>query len=210
MKQYKSMRDIRNHNPKFFSEEAMDFFQCELETGVLKQNLFITSETPKGSTQRRFTVRRAMRARVDDRYYPFINTVGGFGEHATKKDAMVAARAQRKLLELRGKALVEEMVARVSSEGQAFGITALAEVTRGYTLMVSTLQDVTPAAMECVTYESLEEAARVLGDGEGAMSPEWVGTLIERTVMADEMKNASLIFPQKEEDDGESKTHEGD
>jgi len=197
MIKYQSMAKIKKHNPKFFADDAMDHMGSVVETGCLKGGYFVTSERPhsaKGkAVDKRFTARRATRAEDKGRYYPFIENIGGLGEHKTRAEAITAIKRHRELTTLKGRALVQEMTDRVGINEQPYGISAFAEPTRGVCLIVSTQQGYENPLVESLTFESIEHIAKTLGDGEGAMSPEWVGKLLETVVMADEMMSQALM-----------------
>ena len=75
----------------FFSPGAMRFFQCRVSRELIGGRFFITSEQAGGTVwggARRYTVREATAAGID--------TVGEFGQHATRAQAIAAAKAAAK------------------------------------------------------------------------------------------------------------------
>lgn len=67
----------------WFSPGAMSFFQSKVETSVLAERYFVTSEHREGPGDRRYTVRI-----VDDE--GAVDTVGDFQQHATLAEAKAA------------------------------------------------------------------------------------------------------------------------
>ena len=76
----------------FFSPGAMRFFQCRVSRELIGGRFFITSEqaphTAVWGGARRYTVREATAAGID--------TVGEFQQHATRAQAIAAAKAAAK------------------------------------------------------------------------------------------------------------------
>jgi len=72
----------------FFSPGAMRFFQCRVSRELIGGRFFVTSEQEGGTAwggARRYTVREATTAGID--------TVGEFGQHTTRAQAIAAAKA---------------------------------------------------------------------------------------------------------------------
>tara|TARA_R110000824_G_scaffold388405_3_gene583975 strand:+ start:960 stop:1226 length:267 start_codon:yes stop_codon:yes gene_type:complete len=80
------MADIKRNNKQaglhFFDKDTMNYFDSKIETGLYKDNTFITSERHNDSNEpRRFTIRKALECGKS------IKTIGNFGEFETLKDA---------------------------------------------------------------------------------------------------------------------------
>ena len=191
---YTSMNQIRKHNPGFFSAEAMEHYDSKIATGCLKGGYFVTSEVVAGEDSvRKLTARRAMKARDGNKYYPFIENIGSFGEHESVHEAMGAIFRHRALTELQGRWLIEEMCIRVGVNGEAYGVTAFAEPTRGVCLIVSTVPDAKTPLVESLSFESVEALGQVLSAGDNPMDAPWIGQLIEKVVAADELMARALL-----------------
>ena len=80
---YKSMSEIREKNKSidnyFFSKDTMRFFKSKIETGVLKDKYFITSEI-NPSDVKKYTIREATEEGE-------IKTVGDFHSFTSVKQA---------------------------------------------------------------------------------------------------------------------------
>ena len=191
---YTTMNQIRKHNPGFFSDEAVKHYDSKMATGCLRGGYFVTSEIMAGENgERKFTARRAMKARDDNKYYPFIENIGSFGEHDSAGSAIKAVVRHRELTEMEGRALIEEMCKRVGVFGEAYGVTAFAEPTRGVCLIVSTVPDAETPLVESLSFESVEALGQTLNAGDNPMDAAWIGQLIEKVVMADELMARALL-----------------
>lgn len=94
----------------FFEPETMEFFNSQIESAVIGNALFITSEIPRkrdraviGWNKRRFTIRAALLGGD-------IATAGTFGGYATKRAAEKDALRIASDLSLSGRAEVGEKV----------------------------------------------------------------------------------------------------
>lgn len=80
-----TMDDVKRNNREsgqfFFSPDTMKFFKSRIESGLLKEKYFITSEQAEKWSPRLFTIRKYDPTEHD------IRTVGGFQEFKTRKDA---------------------------------------------------------------------------------------------------------------------------
>jgi len=81
-----TMADVKRNNKtsgqSWFSPEAMRFFRTKIESGLLKQKYFVTSEQFEDDFSRLFTIR------VYDSKTHQIHTVGDFQGYKTKDEAM--------------------------------------------------------------------------------------------------------------------------
>jgi len=81
------MADIKRNNKKagyhFFDKDTMRFFNSRIETGLYKDNTFITSEQFDYNSPREYTIRRALNDGIK------IETIGELGQFATLEDAKI-------------------------------------------------------------------------------------------------------------------------
>ena len=90
MKTYKSIAEIKaaakssRYSQQWFSLDTMQFFGTKIETGVVKDCYFVTSDSIESDVfTRRFTVRH-----VDDDGN--VSTVGEFRQYATLNEALAS------------------------------------------------------------------------------------------------------------------------
>ena len=69
---------------QFFDKDTMKFWVTRIETGVIKNGCFVTSENNYDGTKRLYTVRRFNGKSID--------TIGEFQQYKTKGSASDAAR----------------------------------------------------------------------------------------------------------------------
>lgn len=78
MKKYKNIQEIKSHNSQigelFFKDNVMDYWNSRIESKVLYDNYFVTSESDQG--KRRYTLRQC--------YNGSIYTIGDFFKYTTK------------------------------------------------------------------------------------------------------------------------------
>lgn len=190
-KRYGSMRKIKKSNPGFFGEEVMEAVDSRIETGCLAFDMFVTSERPKDSNERRYTVRRAIEYTTEPHAGNPVETIthdivniSAYGEYATKTEALNAARDYRKFLELKGKDLLQELMSEIKHETNPGGITAVVQPARGIQLVASTRpseeEDADMYVVEIV-YQNATEMIRTLTTGENPVSEAWVRDLLLAT-----------------------------
>ena len=78
-----------NDRAYWFDESTMNFFNTEVVTGVLDDRFFITSETPSGHDDIKYTVRAALPTGR-------IETVGPFHGYSSVFDAKLGLKAANK------------------------------------------------------------------------------------------------------------------
>lgn len=82
------MEDVKRNNGNagrfFFSPDSMKFFRSKIESRLLKERFFITSEQAGDEHPREFTIR------VYDADTHKIGTMGGFQAYKTKEEAEIA------------------------------------------------------------------------------------------------------------------------
>ena len=71
----------------FFDKDTMKFWGTRIETGVIKNVCFVTSENSYDGTKRFYTIRRFNGKSID--------TIGEFQQYKTKESAREAARAYK-------------------------------------------------------------------------------------------------------------------
>ena len=88
-----TMADIRRNNKEagyyFFDKDSMRFWDSRIETGLYKDNTFITSELDyvrKFDAKRMYTIRRAVDGGIK------IETIGYFGQFETLEDAKIGRK----------------------------------------------------------------------------------------------------------------------
>jgi len=74
-------RNNKNAGYHFFDRDTMRFFNSRIETGLYKDNTFITSEQFDYNSPREYTIRRALEGGLK------IETIGEFGQFETLEDA---------------------------------------------------------------------------------------------------------------------------
>jgi len=81
-----TIEDIKRNNKKagfhFFCKETMRFFNSKIETGLYKDNTFITSEQFDYKSSRVYTIRKAVDVGES------IKTIGEFGQFETLEKAI--------------------------------------------------------------------------------------------------------------------------
>ena len=84
------MADIRRNNKNagyhFFDKDTMRFFNSRIETGLYKDNTFITSEQFDYNSSRGYTIRRALNDGIK------IETIGESGQFETLEDAKIGRK----------------------------------------------------------------------------------------------------------------------
>ncbi len=84
-----TMADIKRNNKEagyhFFDKDTMKFFNSRIETGLYKDNTFITSERYDYNSSREYTIRRAVDGGVK------IQTIG-LGRFKTLEDAKIGRK----------------------------------------------------------------------------------------------------------------------
>lgn len=86
-----SFSDMALFDEFWFQEGAMNFFNTEIETGVLKGNFFITSERMELDYPKRYTIR------VFNETARKVETVGFFQAFETLREAQQEVRRLQKL-----------------------------------------------------------------------------------------------------------------
>ena len=85
-----TMADIRRNNKEagyhFFDKDSMRFFNSRIETGLYKDNTFITSERYDYNYPREYTIRRAVDGGIK------IETIGEFRQFETLEDAKIGRK----------------------------------------------------------------------------------------------------------------------
>ena len=88
-----TMADIRRNNKEagyyFFDKDSMRFWDSRIETGLYKDNTFITSEldyATKFDAKRKYTIRRAVDGGIK------IETIGEFLQFETLEDAKIGRK----------------------------------------------------------------------------------------------------------------------
>ena len=89
-----SMADVKDLNREagqyFFSRDTMRFFKSTIETGLLKGGYFIAGESQSGYAEgRKYTARKV------DFLNGSVETLGDFGNCATKEDAKELIKSDR-------------------------------------------------------------------------------------------------------------------
>lgn len=79
-------------SPYFFDKETIAFFSSELETGLLKDQYFITSEQDTSYKYPAFEGERRYSIRCIDHDNKWINTVNNFMEYETLEQAKKALK----------------------------------------------------------------------------------------------------------------------
>lgn len=198
---YATIGAIKAANPKFFGTEVMELVDSRIETARLKNDMFVTSERPVGSDERRYTARRAMVYKTEpdgtDQQLglPDIVNVSAYGEFDNKNDAIAACREQGRMLRLRGGDLISAMLKKINHPETPGGITLLLEPARGAQLVASSQMgedDEAPLYVYEVVFENITTLVRVLEAGKNPVSRDQIkalliasGGVIEDTGIAD-------------------------
>ncbi len=80
MTKFKTMQQVRQAHPKFFSKGAMSFFNSVIETDLIGGTYFVTSERYKYDAPKEYTIRKVARHRA-------MRKEGLFQQYKTLKDA---------------------------------------------------------------------------------------------------------------------------
>ena len=90
MKTKLTIADIKRNNKKaghhFFDKDTMRFFNSRIETGLYKDNTFITSEQFDYNSPREYTIRRAVNGGIK------IETIGESRQFQTLEDAKIGRK----------------------------------------------------------------------------------------------------------------------
>mgnify|MGYP001156849128 CR=1 FL=1 len=85
-----TMTDIKRNNKEaghhFFDRDTMRFFNSRIESGLYKDNTFITSEQFDYNSPREYTIRRVVDGGIK------IETIGEFGQFETLEDAKIGRK----------------------------------------------------------------------------------------------------------------------
>lgn len=82
-----AIRDCNAHGSYFFSKATMEFWGSKIESGLFKNDTFVTSEDNYNRTERLYT------ARFYDWKNHSVKTIGGFQQFDNKENAIKFAKS---------------------------------------------------------------------------------------------------------------------